>query len=407
MSGRRLGGILLALVMALLALSAVLAAPTSSSVVRFPIVMTGLTGLQLAPVATGLTLVTDIANAGDGRLFVAERDGHVRIIRPDGTLEPQPFLDIHTKVATLDREQGLLGLAFHPDYAHNGLLYVAYTQQQETGPAPLVIARFHVDPAHPDFVAYNSESAVLVVPADGLIHQGGALRFGPDGLLNIGVGYGDDAAQAQNLSSLRGKVLRLDVGPYPSVPYVIPPTNPYANDPTARPEIWATGLRNPFRLAFDPATGALFIADVGAKTWEEINIVTQGGLDLGWACMEGGDTRSQEPNCQAIERFSPPVFAYRHEGGRCAVIGGEVYRGSRYPVLSGTYLFADFCTGEVWALVAQGAPSAQGTLARPLLPAMPIVWTASGKDAAGEVYLAGMIGEEAAVFHVVPGGAMP
>ena len=344
-----------------------------------------------------MALVTDIANAGDERLFVAQRDGRIRIIRPDGTVAAEPFLDIHTQVETTGSEQGLLGLAFHPQYARNGHFYVYYTRRSDPpNTAPNVIARFEVDPANPDRALPKSEVVVLSIPTAGASHQGGSLRFGPDGYLYSGVGDSTDAQLAQNPMSLRGKILRIDIDSGGSAAYAIPPDNPFAGSTAARPELWATGLRNPYRLAFDRLTGDLLIADVGLHQWEEINVARSGGLNFGWPCLEGSSVLSREPKCLPQSRFTPPVFAYDHNGPHCAVIGGAVYRGERYPVMDGHYFFADFCSGAVWTLT----PGQRSAV--PLIRTVPISWTAAGEDSAGEVYLAGMINGTATVFHVVP-----
>ncbi len=355
-----------------------------------PFINTGLTGIAFEPVAGGFSVITDIASCGDGRLFVAQRDGRIHIIQKDGTVLPQPFLDIHSHIETADREQGLLGLAFDPDYAANGRFYITYTRDvDDPDVAPLVVARLTVDANNADRADPKSEVALLTIPGVGRIHQGGALRFGPDGLLTIGVGDGSNAPLAQDPSSLRGKLLRLDVR---------------AGAALTRPDIWAGGLRNPYHIAYDHDTGLLLVADVGAHHWEEVNLVPGAGLNFGWPCLEGPDVLSNEAACRPLTRFTPPAFTYDHHGPHCAIIGGAVYRGRRYPVMDGSYLFGDFCSGAVWSLsVLPGLQPGGPAAVDQLTPAAPFIWTAAGEDTAGEVYFGGVAGQSSMVVRLTPG----
>lgn len=312
---------------------------------------------------------TDIGHAGDSRLFVVSQLGQIWIVRDRQTaavVAPTPFLDLGDRVVH-GPEQGLLSLAFHPSYATNGRFFVTYTRADGSS----VISRFDVDPADADHSDSASEQTLLVVPQLGPNHNVNQLRFGPDGYLYIATGDGALAAEppctAQQGDVLLGKILRLDVdidiAPY----YVVPPDNPYTGNDAARDEIWAWGLRNPWRLAFDRATGDLFIADPGRQgmsALEEINIEPAGGpggRNYGWKMMEGTRCRGIVDGCEVPvppcddPRYTPPAIEYPHDApSRCAVIGGAVYRGSALPQLNGAYVFGDFC-GQLWTAWRQDA----------------------------------------------------
>ena len=305
--------------------------------------------IVLQPVASGLSAPVALAVPGDGsgRLFIAEQQGRIRIL-DGGAVLPTPFLNITALVAS-GGERGLLGLAFHPDYATTGQFFVAYT----ISGGALVIARYAVS-ADPD-VALPDGTVLLTIPHPVYAnHNGGQLAFGPDGYLYVatgdGGGGGDPDGNGQDLGILLGKILRLDV----DEPSLIPATNPFVDgDPQTRDEIWAYGLRNPWRFSFDRTTGDLLIGDVGQGCWEEVDLAPAGagGLNFGWPEMEGpkcyDPSSCNPPPICGIESFEHPILTISHSGGDCAVIGGHRYRGAAIPSLAGAYLSADYCTGLI------------------------------------------------------------
>lgn len=336
----------------------------------------------LEPVANGLDSPVSIAHAGDNRLFITLQDGMVVI--HDGTrILPEPFLDIRGLVRS-GNEQGLLSVAFHPRYAQNGLFYVNYTNLQ----GHTVVARYSVQPQNPNRANPNSALILLTINQPFANHNGGQLQFGPDGYLYIGMGDGgsggDPGNRAQNLLDLLGKMLRIDVDS--GSPYVIPPTNPYAHVDNARGEIWASGLRNPWRFSFDRATGDLWIADVGQGTWEEIDFqpaTSIGGENYGWKRMEGSHCFSPPSGCNR-DNLVLPVIEYDHDFG-CSVTGGYVYRGTRNPRLIGQYIYGDYCSGIIWGATR----NADGTVTSRMLLDATFNISTFGEDAAGEVYVGG------------------
>jgi glucose/arabinose dehydrogenase len=354
-------------------------APTATSLYRtgFP----DPTGYAWSPVVAGLDLPVDIQNAGDssGRLFVVEKHGRIRIIQ-NGQLLPTPFLDIHNEVGSQANEQGLLGLAFHPGYATSGLFFVNYTDVNGN----TVIARFHVSANDPNLADPSSEVDLIHVDQPYVNHNGGGLAFGPDGYLYIGLGDGGSAGDphrnGQNLQTMLGKLLRIDVDH--GNPYAIPSDNPYATG-GGLPEIWAYGLRNPWRFSFDRQTGGLYIADVGQDRWEEVDYVpagTSGGLDFGWSFYEGTHPYHEQPPANVT--FIMPVTEYSHDYG-CAVTGGYVYRGASLPEWQGVYLYGDYCSGTIWGLIQTGENTWQ---TKPLFSGVAQI-TTFGVDEAGEIYL--------------------
>lgn len=301
--------------------------------------------------ATGLYRPVSISHAGDARLFVVEQPGRILIVDSTGRVLAEPFLDISGRVLSTGNEQGLLGLAFHPAYSDNGYFFVNYT---DSG-GDTRISRFSVRPEDPDRADPTGEQSVLTVDQPFPNHNGGDIKFGPDGYLYIGLGDGGSAGDpqdnAQDLSQLLGKMLRLDVNG--EEPYAIPESNPFAGDTTALDEIWASGLRNPWRFSFDRETGDLWIADVGQALIEEINwqpAGSPGGENYGWRCYEGSEVYNDD-GCPQEEELTFPVHEYPHDpGGHCSVTGGFVYRGSRLPQLEGHYFFADYCSNTLWSL---------------------------------------------------------
>jgi glucose/arabinose dehydrogenase len=298
-------------------------------------------------VVDGLERPTTLAVPGDGsgRLFVTEQPGRIRVIAGE-TLRDEPFLDIVARVGSRGNEQGLLGLAFAPDFAASGQFYVNYTDRQ----GDTVIARYHADGERAD---PNSEEVLLHVDQPYANHNGGQLAFGPDGYLYIGLGDGgsggDPQGHGQGLDTLLGKILRIDVSG--GGDYRAPPDNPFVNDSRARPEIWAYGLRNPWRFSFDRATNDLYIADVGQDTWEEIDVApagSRGGENYGWNYREGAHPFEGRP--PAGLTLIDPITEYNHNEGGCSVTGGYVYRGAQLPSLRGVYFYGDYCLGYVWGL---------------------------------------------------------
>jgi glucose/arabinose dehydrogenase len=339
-------------------------------------------GYAWSPVIAGLELPTDIQNAGDGsgRLFIVEKPGRILILK-GGQLLPTPFLDISGKVGSHYTEEGLLGLAFHPNYAQSGLFYVDYTDENGN----TVIARFHVSAVNPDLADTSSEADILRVDQPYNNHKGGQLAFGPDGFLYIGLGdggsEGDPLLNGQNLRTLLGKMLRIDVDHGSN--YAIPADNPFAKG-GGLPEIWAYGLRNPWRFSFDRLTGDLYIADVGQDAWEEIDFVPAGkpgGLNLGWSFYEGMHPYKGQP--PAIASITMPVTEYSHADG-CAVTGGYVYRGAALPEWQGVYFYGDYCSGNIWGLRIANGSAAQAKI----LFTTSAQITTFGVDDAGEIYLA-------------------
>lgn len=287
------------------------------------------------------------------RLFVAEQfTGRIRILK-NGVLLDDPFLDIRS-LLNIGGEQGLLGVAFHPDYANNGWFFVNYTNQ----PGDTVVARYEVSAGNPDLADPNSAEIIITIEQPFANHNGGNLAFGPDGFLYIGMGDGgsggDPGNRAQNGMELLGKMLRLDVSS--GLPFNIPADNPFVNDPDVRDEIWALGLRNPWRWSFDRLTGDLYIADVGQAKWEEIDFqpaASPGGENYGWRLKEGNHCFNPPVNCDP-GGLTDPIYEYSHGGGRCSITGGFTYRGAAIPLLSGTYFFADFCSNQIWSFIFDG-----------------------------------------------------
>ena len=353
-------------------------------------------GIRIEPVAQGLAKPVHAAHANDGsgRLFVAEKAGRIRIVK-DGVLLPEPFLDIRDRVLSEDSgrtgdEQGLLGLAFHPGYAGNGRLFVNYTALED---GRTIVAEYRGG-RDPNSVDRTSGRVILEIGQWCRAHNGGHLQFGPDGYLYIGVGDGacqrDGGGIAQNLGSLRGKVLRLDVDT--GTPYGIPPGNPFVGREGVRPEIFAYGFRNPWRFSFDRCDGRLFLGDVGAEHWEEIDLISSGG-NYGWPILEG--THCYPPNAVCDARgLVPPIAEYGHPGfdgdGGNGVVGGHVYRGRRLPQLAGHYLFADFFSTRVWSLTP--SPSSPTAWMRRELLRLGFPVSSFGEGEDHELYLVGYHG---------------
>jgi glucose/arabinose dehydrogenase len=370
--------------------------------------------IALETLMTGLAQPTAIAHAGDARLFLTLQRGRV-IVFENGAIRATPFLDVMPLVSCCG-ERGLLGLAFHPRYAENGLFFVNYTN---TG-GNTVVARYRVSAADPNVADASSGVTLLVIAQPFANHNGGHLAFGPDGYLYIGMGDGgsanDPMCNAQRDDTLLGKMLRIDVDASVATPpfYGIPPDNPFAAPGGARDEIWAKGLRNPWRYSFDRATGDLYIGDVGQGVSEEIDLQragTPGGLNYGWKVMEGtrcgsGGTSGcpqGTPACTGpgatIPGFTEPILQYTHGSGDCSVTGGYVYRGRLFPALLGIYFYADYCSGRIWG--GRWVPLL-GTFHPQLFSARAAGVTTFGEDISGELYLATEAGVFARVVDLNP-----
>ena len=381
------------------------------------------TPLTSERVAVGLQQPLYVTSApGDpGRVFIVEQPGRIRILDIDAqppVLVATPFLDISDRVNSVFNEQGLLGLAFHPDFGVNGLFYVSYTGAGNE----LNIARFHAPVTTPGEADPDSETPVLSIAQPQANHNGGWMAFGPaDGLLYVatgdGGGGGDDDAghtpgtgNAQDTTdNLLGKLLRIDVDGSngPGGRYGIPPDNPFVGV-TGDDEIWSYGLRNPWRNAFDRLTGDLYIADVGQGSWEEVDFQpadSDGGENWGWRCREGAHDFNFGPSCSGATLLDP-ILEYSHGGTpfRCSITGGEVYRGCAIPDLRGTYFYADYCSNQIWSLRASGG---QVTETRERTADLASSGSAIGQvtsfgtDALGEVYVVDRGGE---IFRIVPDG---
>lgn len=353
------------------------------------------TGARLQEVATGLSVPLYLtAPAGDARLFIVEKTGGIRIVK-DGALLPDPFLDLSAKVSS-GSEQGLLGLAFDPEYATNGRFVVHYTDLAGN----TALSRFQVS-VDPDRADPASELLILAAIQPASNHNGGQVAFGPDGFLYLGLGdggsSGDPEGRGQGLSDLLGSILRVDVRT--GDPYTVPADNPFTGNPAARPEVWSYGLRNPWRFSFDRGTGDLYIADVGQNQVEEIDVSTPAdgggrGVNYGWSIMEGSRCfRGSECDRTGL---TPPVLEYTHQEG-CSVTGGYVYRGSAIPELQGHYFYADFCEGWVRSFRYTAGTVTDEASWPTLSPGGPIV--SFGEDSNGELYVLQAGG---GVFRIVP-----
>jgi glucose/arabinose dehydrogenase len=321
------------------------------------------------------------APADDSRLFVVSQNGQIRVVK-DGALLDEPFLDLSGEISTGENEQGLLSMAFHPDYAANGWFYVNFTDP--VGDTRVV--RYSVSSGDPDLADPATAALILHVEQPFGNHNGGQLLFGPDGMFYVAMGDGgsggDPLGHGQNIATLHGSLLRLDVDS--GDPYAIPPDNPFVGNPDGRDEIWAYGLRNPWRVSFDVQAGMLYVADVGQNEWEEVNAVSasEPGLNFGWAIMEGPECYESD-SCDTAGLVLP-VLSYPIGSEGCAIIGGYVYRGEGIPDLQGHYLYSDWCQGWLRSFRLEGGEAVNETdwglrdLGRIL---------SFGEDAFGELYL--------------------
>ena len=412
--------------------------PTEDSFVYLPSIFKPIpipSSVHLIPFATGFTsdAIVDIANAGDARLFALQRNGVVRIVQSDGSIMSTPFLDIRSLVGRISAnwELGALGLVFHPNYPATPYVYVSYTHEDQYR---ITLDRYTVNPTNPNVADPATLVRVLQIKKTGEdnpnvpvspVHNGGDLSFGPDGYLYMGTGDGgpdphfgstvphDPADHGQRTDVLLGKMLRIDVDPTRGLPpqcnlhadvdgnYSIPPDNPYAGVEGCD-EIWATGLRNPWRFSFDAETDDLYIADVGEWIFEEIDFEPSGfagGANYGWRCFEGSyDQTIDHPiyadRCEPASVYDFPVHEYHHNIGACSITGGFVYRGQRYPDLQGYYIFSDFCSGHVWLLrQMKGAWQSTEVGFKPFISTF-------GEGADGELYAGNYVG-------LLPSGTTP
>ncbi len=326
-------------------------------------------------IADGFNSVVEMTHAGDQRIFVVEQTGKIKILNHDGDVNPQPFLDLSSLVST-GGERGLLGLAFPPDYNETGRFYVNYTNQSGN----TVVARYLVS-NNPD-IAETEGTVILSYNQPYTNHNGGSLHFGDDGYLWIssgdGGGGGDPDGNGQNTETFLGKLLRIDVS---GSGYSIPPDNPFAQS-GGKPEIWAYGLRNPWKFSFDNVTGEILIADVGQNMWEEINRqpVNLPGLNYGWRCYEGNVPYNTN-GCGSADDMTFPVAVYQHTNGRCSITGGYVYRGNEFQSMFGKYFFGDYCSGEI------GVMDQENNIEFILNTGINI--TSFGEDSSGELYVLG------------------
>ena len=353
--------------------------------------------LSLEVLATGLSQPVGVMHAGDqsGRVFILEQSGLIRIVK-DGQLNATPFLDLTTVIDNSANEQGLLGLAFHPDYNNNGYFFVNYTRDPVPGGDLTSIARYQVSAGNPD-VANPVGTTILEIPQDAGNHNGGDIHFGPDGFLYIAMGDGggsnDRYGHAQDVLSLKGKMLRIDVDGKPVdgddlcglvQSYGIPPSNPFA-DGAGCDEIWSYGLRNPWRFSFDRDSGDMYIGDVGQNTWEEINFepAATGGRNYGWSCREGAHDFANGNDCTGVAP-TDPVIEFSH-GPHCSVTGGYVYRGPG-TLFDGYYFYGDYCSGVVW--LATEGDAGWSSVVWPLAALTLNRISSFGEDEQGNLYIA-------------------
>ena len=335
-----------------------------------------------------------LQHANDERLFVVEQGGLIKIIQGDGTVNATPFLNVSGQISN-GSEQGLLGLAFHPDYTNNGYFYINYTKPN----GDTQVSRFSVDSGNPDLADQNSELPIIGYSQPFPNHNGGNLAFGPDGFLYISSGDGgsggDPGDRAQSIFELLGKLLRIDVdNPSGGNNYGIPADNPFAGnpDPGIKKEIWAYGLRNPWRFSFDLTENNLWIADVGQGNWEEINraSISEAGLNYGWRCYEGNQPYNTE-DCPPQSELTFPIAEYNHSHG-CSISGGYVYRGSEYADIEGLYFFADYCSGLIGTVDSAGNLVDHGDFSGN--------WVSFGEDVDKNLYIINIGGD---IYKIIGG----
>jgi len=346
--------------------------------------------IELQLVSSAFSSPVDIQNAGDDRLFIVEKGGRIRILNDDGSVNSTSFLDISSQVSG-GSEQGLLGLAFHPDYQNNGFFYVNYTDTS----GDTQVSRFSVDPGDPDVALPGSELNLLSIDQPFSNHNAGSLAFSPDGFLFItsgdGGSGGDPQNNGQNTATLLGKMLRIDVdNPSGGNNYGIPADNPFAGSSTERQEIYAYGLRNPWKFSFDRTALDIWIADVGQGEIEEMNKqpIGNAGLNYGWRCYEGSQVYDNN-GCPDPSTLTFPEAEYTHAGGNCSITGGYVYRGTAFPGMVGYYFAADLCSGKIFTVDQDGDLIDHGGFGG--------TWVTFGEDVEKELYIADIGGD---IFRV-------
>lgn len=340
--------------------------------------------IALQSFATGFNSPVEITNAGDSRLFIVQKGGLIRILNSNGTINTTPFLNLSSIISS-NGERGLLGLAFHPNYSTNGFFFVNYTNTSGN----TVIARYSVSSGNPD-IANSTGTILMTITQPFSNHNGGTIKFGPDGYLYIGMGdgggSGDPGNRAQNINDNLGKMLRIDVNSNVAPYYTSPATNPYVGI-AGNDEIWAIGLRNPWKFSFNRLNGDLWIADVGQNAFEEIN-KTQSplpntGLNFGWRCYEGNATYNTS-GCVAATSITFPVHQYAlYSDGTCSVTGGYVYTGATYPNFQNKYFFTDYCNDKIKMLNSAGVITSSASFSGNN-------FTTFGEDINGELYIAGI-----------------
>ena len=404
--------VMAAVLVATTPLTAERAVPATSGAIFLPhIIRPPAPRLEMVPFVVGFEdkTIMDIVNAGDERLFVANREGKVWIVYPDGSIPEPPFLDVSDQVQhERNFEQGLLGLAFHPDYPAQPYFYFAFTSVHH-----LIIQRGEVSADNPNQADPESLETLLKIakPIAGgspsPVHNGGDLAFGPDGYLYIPIGDGgpdpfvvpylpgDPFNHSQRRDILLGSILRIDPDPARGLKpdcgataYSIPRDNPWLNDDDCD-EIWAKGTRNPWRMSIDALTGEIFFGDVGEWLREEVNVIpagSPGGLNFGWHCYEGTVNYSTiweevAEKCDYTDPFVPPVYEYDHSQGECSIIGGVVYRGAQFPDFNGAYFFGDWCSGRLWTMVRVAGQWQVNEAGH-----YPLRYSTFGEDVNGELY---------------------
>ena len=396
-----------AIAILLLLTSLILLAGCSSSELTLDIQATGEAKVVLTPVQ-GILLervfpkldfqhLTNLVQPDDGQshIFVTEQPGQIHVFPDDQeTTHTEIFLDIQDRVSKSSNEEGLLGLAFDTKYSTNGHFYVYYSA---SSPRRSVLSRFSVNQSDPNTADLSSETIILEIPQPYKNHNGGQIAFGPDGYLYIGLGDGgsssDPMGNAQNVSTLLGTILRIDVRSVSeNKSYGIPIDNPFVGINGVREEIWAYGLRNPWRFSFDATTGLLWTGDVGQRKWEEIDIVEK-GLNYGWNTMEGGHCFSPANNCDTTN-LELPVAEYDHTEG-CSITGGYVYRGDEIPWLLGTYVYGDYCSGKIWGLRYDG----DSIIEHSMLLDSNLSITSFGQGLNGKLYV---LSRNSGIYRILP-----